>query len=162
MCAMMPMLRTLLRSVSTSSATCEALLLRSGGAVRRLVSPAVVRERPVRLGHLVHVLATLDRGTEAVARVEELVHQALGHGLLATSAREVDQPAQRQRGGPDGAHLDGHLVGGATDSTGPHLEGRPHVLQCALEDDDRVVAGLLPGTLAVSYTHLTLPTIYSV
>src|SRR5450756_988233 len=77
MCAMMPMLRTLLRSVSTSSATCEALLLRSGGAVRRLVSPAVVRERPVRLGHLVHVLATLDRGTEAVARVEELVHQAL-------------------------------------------------------------------------------------
>src|SRR5674476_1563204 len=93
MCAMMPMLRTLLRSMSTSSATCEALLLRSGGAVRRLVSPAVVRERPVRLGHLVHVLAPLDRGTKAVARVEELVHQALGHGLLATSAREVDQPA---------------------------------------------------------------------
>src|SRR5688572_14606920 len=41
--------------------------------------PAVVREGLVRLGHLVRVLAPLDGGTEAVARVEQLVHEALGH-----------------------------------------------------------------------------------
>src|SRR4028118_1190781 len=43
--------------------------------------PAVVREGLVRLGHLVGVLAALDRGTEAVAGVEQLVHEALGHRL---------------------------------------------------------------------------------
>src|SRR5664279_3297094 len=46
------------------------------------VLPAVVREGLVGLRHLVGVLAPLDAGAEAVAGVEELVHQALGHRLL--------------------------------------------------------------------------------
>src|SRR6188768_3724122 len=126
MCAMMPMLRTFLRSVRTSCATC-VLSSRSRGvrflvrvgqrrprpryAVARVTrtayrsgwSPAVVREGLVGLGHLVGVLAALDSGTEAVAGVEELVHQPLGHGLLAPLARVAHQPAQRQRGRPAGA-----------------------------------------------------------
>src|SRR6476469_6788767 len=93
MCAMMPMLRTFLRSVRTSCATCVLSSRRSRwcGAVRRRGahrcpgagrrdvrpapgrwSPAVVGEGPVGLGHLVHVLATLDRGTQAVGGVEDL------------------------------------------------------------------------------------------
>src|SRR5689334_290360 len=103
MCAMMPMLRTLLRSVVMSTATgvslwdrCWKLVVTAGAAlspVRRAgvsrdgpgrASPAVVGEGLVGLGHLVNVLATLDRGTEAVGRVEDLVHEALGHRLLAT------------------------------------------------------------------------------
>src|SRR5688500_9597015 len=95
MCAMMPMLRTLLRSVSTSCATgvppgksgakggvngCREC--RPAASAHRL--PAVVGERAVRLGHLVGVLAALDRGTEAVRRVEDLVGETLGHRLLAT------------------------------------------------------------------------------
>ncbi len=44
--------------------------------------PAVVGESLVGLGHLVRVLALLDAGAEAVAGVEQLVHEALGHGLL--------------------------------------------------------------------------------
>src|SRR6476619_7548831 len=105
MWAMMPMLRTLVRSVRTSSATVLCLVScrrmyrsargrvrtsdhqvsapGSGGAARGGSGlPAVVREGLVGLGHPVRVLATLDRGTEAVAGVEDLVHEALGHGLL--------------------------------------------------------------------------------
>src|SRR5688500_2345265 len=102
MCAMMPMLRTLLRSVRTSCATfvfssrsrCVRFRVRGGASGRSpgappvgrghrgRGSPAVVREGLVGLGHLVGVLATLDRGTEAVGRVEDLVHEALGHRLL--------------------------------------------------------------------------------
>src|SRR6201746_2755398 len=88
MCAMMPMFRTLLRSVVMSTAT-ESLFLRgrSLGCGRRTMprgvvfpsrrSPAVVGEGLVGLGHLVGVLALLHRGTEAVGGVEDLIHEPL-------------------------------------------------------------------------------------
>src|SRR6186713_3322810 len=110
MCAMMPMLRTLFRSVSTSCATAKFPLFRfsvrciqwrRAPAALRLPassSPAVVREGPVRLGHLVGVLASFDGGTQAIAGVEDLVGQAFDHGLLAASLGKADQPAQGQRG----------------------------------------------------------------
>src|ERR1700756_1933589 len=91
MCAMMPKLRTLLRSVSTSFCATEVFPLfrllgccccharsRDGGDIRRggrfrkpRLSPAVVSEGSVRLGHLVGILASLHRGTQPVARVED-------------------------------------------------------------------------------------------
>src|SRR5699024_9682001 len=110
-------------------------------------SPAVVSEGPVGLGHLVGVLATLDSGTEAVGGVQDLVHQTLGHGVLATRAGVVDQPAQRQRGGAAGLDLDRHLVGRTADAAGADLEGRPDVVQRLLQGDDRVLAVLLTGAL---------------
>src|SRR5690606_4616006 len=105
MCAMMPMLRTLLRSVSTSCATGfltvederlgEPVEIGSisTGPIRCLL-PAVVSEGLVRLGHLVGVLAALDRGTETVRRVEDLVGETLGHRLLAARLRVAREPAQ--------------------------------------------------------------------
>src|SRR3954453_5773798 len=45
--------------------------------------PAVVREGLVGLGHLVGVLAALDGRAEAIAGIEDLVHQLVGHRLLA-------------------------------------------------------------------------------
>src|SRR5687767_6127985 len=131
---MIPMLRTLARSVSTSCATgvfpCLELagsrLTRAGRRSAGLLgaappggmSPAVVGEGLVRLGHLVRVLAALDARAQAVARVEQLVHQALDHGLPAALPGEGDQPAQRERGRAARLHLDRHLVGGATDAAG--------------------------------------------
>src|SRR3954454_1323919 len=109
--------------------------------------PAVVGEGLVGFGHLVGVLTTLDAGTEAVAGVEDLVHEPLGHRLLATLPRVADQPAQREGGAAVGLDLDRHLVGGATDAAALHLEGRLHVVERALEGDDRVGARLLPGAL---------------
>src|SRR6478752_257543 len=169
MWAMMPMLRTLVRSVRTSSATvlclvsCRRMYRSARGRVRtsdHQVSapgcsggaardgsglPAVVREGLVGLGHLVGVLATLDRGTQAVAGVEDLVHEALGHRLLTTLTGVADHPAQRQRGGATRSHLDRHLVGRATDAAAADLERGLDVVQRALEGDDGVGAGLLTG-----------------
>jgi hypothetical protein len=95
----------------------------------------------------VRVLASLDARAQAVAGVENLVHEALGHGLLATGAGVRDEPAQRERVGTAGLDLDRHLVGRATDAAAADLEGRLHVVERALERDDRVVAGLDAATL---------------
>src|SRR4051812_9403313 len=104
----------------------------------RLSSPAVVREGLVGLGHLVGVLATLHGGTEAVGGVQDLVHQALGHGLLTAGGGVADQPAQRERHRPGAADLDGHLVRGATDTTAADLERRLDVVERTLERHDGV------------------------
>src|SRR5689334_5438810 len=68
--------------------------------------PAVVGEGPVGLGHLVHVLAALHRSADAVAGVEELVGEALGHRLLAALPGVADQPAHGEGVGARGADLD--------------------------------------------------------
>src|SRR3954469_5082533 len=70
-------------------------------------SPPVVREGLVRLGHLVDVLAALDCGAQTVARIQQLVHEALDHGLLTTLLGEGHQPAEAERGLADRTHLDG-------------------------------------------------------
>src|SRR3954451_18914346 len=133
MCAMIPMLRVLASwpVVSAMSLTPRAGSpcgwCRSAGAGGRPAcrptlraagpgSPAVVRECLVRLGHLVGVLTPLHRGAQTVARVEQLVHQTLGHRLLAAAAGVLDEPAQPERGAPRGANLDRHLVGRTTDA----------------------------------------------
>src|SRR6478735_6266501 len=103
---------------------------------RASLLPAVVREGLVGLGHLVGVLAALHSGTEAVARVEDLVHEALGHRLLTTLTRVADEPTQGEGGRAVGLDLDRHLVGGATDTTRLDLERRTDVVQRALEGHD--------------------------
>src|SRR4051812_32532847 len=94
MCAMIPMLRVLaswaaLLAISTSPlrfgpcpGSGDRPAYPRAAAAGGLPSPAVVREGLVGLGHLVGVLAALDRGAQAVAGVEQLVHEALGHRLL--------------------------------------------------------------------------------
>src|SRR3954453_16487927 len=154
MCAMMPMLRTLVRSVWMSTAT-ESLFLRVEkrlGCGRRTSglsavfpsrrSPAVVSEGLVGLGHLVGVLALLHSGTEAVGGVEDLVHQSLGHRLLATVLGVADQPAQRERGATRALDLDRNLVGRTADAAGLDLDRRLDVVERTLEREDRVGAGL--------------------
>src|SRR4051794_34941918 len=135
MCAMIPMLRVL-ASWAPEAIAVTPLRSRpcavSGGRPGRpraavaggLTSPAVVREGLVRLGHLVGVLAALDRGTQTVAGVQQLVHEALGHRLLAAGAAVLDQPAQAQRGAARGADLDRDLVGRTADAAAADLEGR--------------------------------------
>src|SRR5690349_3502616 len=140
MCAMIPMLRVLARIALLATST--SLLSWGSGTGWGALLPAVVREGLVRLGHLVGVLAALDRGTEAVAGVEELVHEALGHRLLAAGAGVLDEPAQGERGAAAGAHLDRHLVGRATDAAAADLERRLDVVEGALERDHRVGIGL--------------------
>src|SRR5205085_1324468 len=133
MCAMIPMLRVL--ASSALLAMIPSRLCCGPSAKRGWCLPAVVGEGAVRLGHLVGVLATLHSGTEAVAGVEDLVHEAVGHRCLATGARIADEPAQGERGAAARLDLDGDLVGGATDAAALHLEARLDVVERALEGD---------------------------
>src|SRR5215831_7378654 len=91
-CAMIPMLRTLARSTAVWVATLRVLRSRSFSSL-----PAVVRESLVGLRHLVRVLAALNARAKAVAGVQQLVHQPLGHRLLAALPRVRHDPAQGQR-----------------------------------------------------------------
>src|SRR5260370_41149015 len=147
-CAMIPMLRTLARSTAVTVATIprsrKSRSRKSGKASR---SPAVMGERLVRLRHLVGVLAPLHAGAEAVARVEQLVHEPLSHRLFPAVPGVGDDPAQRERGAPGGADLHRHLVGSAADAAAADLQRRLDVVQGALEGDHRVVARLLPASL---------------
>src|SRR5258708_31977363 len=111
---MIPMLRVLARGKSRGGGTlamrhhfscADGPRGRTGpGANRRhslqygwlSLLPAVVSEGLVGLGHLVHVLAPLDRRADGVGGVENLIGQALGHGLLATLTAVADQPADSQ------------------------------------------------------------------
>src|SRR3954454_1871788 len=110
MCAMIPMLRVLASwaalAITYSSSFGSACGFRgspgvppAAGAGERM-SPAGVREGLGRLGHLVAGLAPLQRGAEAVARLERFVHQARGHRLLTTPAVVLDEPAQADGGAP--------------------------------------------------------------
>src|SRR4051812_31559028 len=101
--------------------------------------PAVVREGLVRLGHLVGVLTALDRCTETVRRVEDLVHETLGHRLLTAGLGVRGEPAQCEGVRTVRLDLDRHLVGRTTDAAGADLEGRAHVVERLLERDDRVL-----------------------
>src|SRR5882757_883260 len=129
MCAMTPMLRTLASSTAVWVATAQFLATSSvvGRPAGRPL-PAVMGECLVGLGHLVGVLAALHARPEAVARVEQLIHEPLGYGLLPARPAVRDQPAQGQGGAAGGANLDRHLVGGATNAAAAHLEGGLHVV----------------------------------
>src|SRR6188472_2032769 len=130
MCAMIPILRT------RSSAMRVAVVLISP-------LPAVVGEGLVGLGHPVHVVFALEGPTLLVERVEDLAGQLLVHALLAPVARELHDPADRERAGTALRHLDRHLVVGTADAARPDLEHRRHGLDRLLEHlDGRLAAPL--------------------
>src|SRR6516162_9150732 len=134
---MIPMLRTLARSTPVWVATLNPRSRKSQfWSALRL--PAVVGEGLVGLRHLVGVLAPLDAGAEAVARVEQLVHEPLGHGLLPAVPGVGHDPAQRQRGSAGSADLDRALIGCGAPPAAFDLPGRLYVVQGALESDHRV------------------------
>src|SRR5213596_3428310 len=141
MCAMIPMFRVLARiALLATAASLLPCVRRTGSGVPATSArlPAVVGEGLVGLGHLVGVLAALDAGAEAVTGIEELVHQTLGHRLLATGAGVLDEPAQGERGLARRADLDRDLVRRTADAPALDLDRRLHVVERALERDDRV------------------------
>src|ERR687891_136265 len=132
MWAMIPMFRT--RSSAARVATALIVDL-----------PAVVREGLVGLRHSVDVVLLLVGPTLLVERVLELAGQLLGHALLAPVARCLDEPAERERAGATLRHLDGHLVVGAADAPGAHLEHGRDALHGLLEHLELGLAGLFGG-----------------
>src|SRR5438876_5527 len=96
--------------------------------------PLEVAEGLIRLRHAVRVLAALDRRAHAVAGVDQLEGELLGHAAAVPPAGGVDQPAHAQRDAPVGANLDRDLVRGTADALGLDLDQRHRVAQGALHD----------------------------
>src|SRR5919106_1055299 len=113
MCAMIPMLRTRSSAIRVAVVLIAARLL-----------PAIMREGLVRLRHPVDVVLLLERAALAVDGVHQLRRQLLVQPLLAALARELDEPADRERARAALRHLDRHLVVGAADAAAAHLEDR--------------------------------------
>src|SRR5713101_9182877 len=91
-----------------------------GMAAKSLISvrpsPAIMRKRPVGLGHAVRVLALLDGVSPAVGCIEQLGREPLRHRLFIALASGRDDPADAERLPADRAHLDRHLIGRAADA----------------------------------------------
>src|SRR3954470_3884807 len=148
MCAMMPILRVSFRG--DCRAMVLPLFLFSSSALLyayHRALPAIMGERLVGLGHAVGVFLLLDGGAAVLRGVQELAREAGAHRLLAAPHGAVDDPAHRQRQLAGGAHLDGHLIGGAADAPGLHLDRGLDVLDRLLEHLHRIVVGLRPDGL---------------
>src|SRR3954464_1180801 len=96
--------------------------------------PLEMAEGLVGLGHLVRVLATLDRRAQTVHRVDELGRQLLAHALAVALARGLDEPAHAERQPAIAPDLDRDLVGRATDAARLDLDDRGGVAKRGLED----------------------------
>src|SRR3989304_5933426 len=95
MWATMPMFRRLSSAIVGATITAPMRL------------PAVVRERLVRLGHAVRVLALLHGAALRVARVQDLGDELVRHRpLVFALPGVVHQPAQPQRRAPFLTRLD--------------------------------------------------------
>src|SRR4051794_16097770 len=131
---MIPMFRV------RASGTCRATVF--SAPVEALGLPLEVAEGLVRLGHLVRVLASLDGGAEAIARVHQLGGELLAHALAAPLAGGLDDPADSQRDAAIAADLDRDLIGGATDAPRLDLDDRGRVAERRLEDLEAGALGL--------------------
>src|SRR5690606_18435476 len=87
------------------------------------------------------------RSAAVLGSIRELAREALLHRVLAARAGGGDDPAERQCLAAVGAHLDGHLVGGAADAARADLDGRLHVREGIVEDLHRLLAAALPDAL---------------
>src|SRR6476620_3754837 len=97
--------------------------------------PAIMRKRLVGVGHLVRIFALLDRVALVGRSVEQLARQLLLHGAaVGALASRLDDPAHAERHRALRPHVDRHLVGGATDAAGFHLDLGLHVAEGAVPD----------------------------
>src|ERR1700754_1391581 len=104
--------------------------------------PAIVRERAVGFRLLVHVFPLLDGVAPVVRSIEQLRRKPLRHGLFVAPPRSDDDPADAQCLPAGGTYFHRHLVGGAADAAGTHLDGRHHVFKRLLEYGERALLGL--------------------
>src|SRR5262245_43028406 len=114
--------------------------VRASGTCRATVLPTLpdlpleMAERAVRVGHLVGVLASLDRRAKAIHGVDELGRELLTHALAAALAGRLDEPADAERHAALAPDLDRDLVRGAADATRLDFDDRRGVAKRRLED----------------------------
>src|SRR5690348_15120774 len=100
-CAMIPMFRV--RSIATDRMSRRGAMMtlvvwaQAHLPKRYVFLPAVVRESLVGVGHLVDVLALLDRVATVLRGVDDLVGEAILHRLLVALAGVLDEPTHAER-----------------------------------------------------------------
>src|SRR5690606_41942613 len=95
---------------------------------------AVVRESLVGFSHTVTVFTRLDRSTFAFSSIQQLTSQTQSHGLLATLARVVHQPAHGQSITTGRTNFDRNLVGSTAYTAGLDFDQRSDGVESFLED----------------------------
>src|SRR5260221_8386290 len=97
-----------------------------GMAAKSLISvrpsPAIMRKRPVGLGHAVRVLALLDGISPAVGCIEQLGREPLRHRLFIALARGCDDPADPERLPAGGADPYPHPLACPADAAPAHFQ----------------------------------------
>jgi len=78
---------------------------------------------PVGVFPLFHSISTV------FSRILHFARKALFHGVLRTPACCLNKPAECQGLGALGTHLNGHLIGRATDAARTHLKLRLDIVQ---------------------------------
>src|SRR5207249_8648170 len=104
-----------------------------------------VAEGLVGLSHPVGLFLPLHRAPRAVAGVQQLVGELLGHAPASTLSREPHQPATREGQPAVGANLDRDLVGRAAHASRLDLEQRRSVAERLVEDLERLLLPLPSG-----------------
>src|SRR5215213_1443303 len=158
MWAMMPIFLNLLRS-------CLAIVLKGPkepvGHMDLL--PLIVRKRLVGVRHAVRVFLLLDRIPAVVCRIENLGRQTIRHRLFTAAACVGDDPPDCQGTAPFLVYFDRHLISRTADASRLHFNRRLHVIDRALENLQRLFAGLvanLPHGIvenALGHTLLAFP-----
>ena len=105
-----------------------------------------MRKRLVGIRHSVRIFLLLD-GVSAVVRcIKNLRRQAIGHRLLAATARIGNDPTNRQRAASFLVNFDRHLISRTAHSSRLNFNGWLDVVDSALENLERLFAGLLANS----------------
>ena len=106
------------------------------------------------------IFTLLHGAAEVVGSIHDLACQALSHGFLAAGAGIIGQPAQTQGLTALGTNLHGHLIGGAADTAGLHLQAGHNVFHSLGEHFQRIFLGLflhdIEGTVNDLLRHALL------
>src|SRR5690625_242361 len=143
MCAAIPMLRVLRRSIFVGVAILSPSEAQGRVGPPERLLPAVVGVGAVCLGHPLDVFLLLDCTTTTLRGIEQLTGDALDGGALGAGVRRGYEPAQRERLRTARPDLDRDLIGGTTDAAAAHLDAGAHVVESLAEDLQRLLAGAL-------------------
>ena len=93
-----------------------------------------MRERAVRVGHLVSVFTLLNGATTVVCCVEQFARQTVNHGRFIALARSSDQPANCQRLTALGTYVNRNLLRCTTHAARTNFYVRSNILQRLMEN----------------------------
>src|SRR5262245_26466080 len=119
----------------------------------RTTLPAIVREGLIGLRHPMHVFPLLYRRPRIVRRIQQFSRELLPHTLPAAGTRIFRQPSERQRHSTGWTNFYRHLIRGAADPTGFHLNDRLHIINRCPKYFQRIVPGLLVNDIEGSVTN---------